>query len=85
MSVVSITSVIECDDCGCEMGIEIDPAFRIPKDWDLIDISIDHVRHGQQIQTINKVPVATAGYSTSVQDDKCLCPKCTSKADELAA
>lgn len=75
MTVVSIKSVIECDGCGVQFGVEHDPAYVPPAAWSLWDVSEDAVRGGFVIGK------SIFDGSSSVQDGQMLCIECTRKAD----
>lgn len=84
MSVAKIRAYVECDGCAGMMVIDLDPAVKIPTGWDLIDVAIDAVRGGTAIRAF-KGKETEWSDSTSVQDGKALCPKCTEEADGAAS
>lgn len=79
MSIELIKALFNCDGCGCQFSVLIDNAQKVPDGWDLYDIAVDAVRGsiGYQDRTQKQ-------GSSSVQDDKHLCAKCTRAADDNA-
>jgi len=78
MSVVSIQSVVSCDNCGATFKVDHDPAYCPPEGWSLFDVAEDAVRggyvHGSSI----------FDGSCSVQNGSMLCIPCTRAADRAA-
>lgn len=75
MSVSVIRATIDCDGCGKQFRVEMDPAWRSSENiLTLWDHAEDAVRGGLVIDQPG---------SCSVQDDLMLCPVCTSEADAL--
>lgn len=86
MTVLSITALIGCDGCGKEFKVEMDPAQDLPTGtlvnletglvapWTMFDAVEDAVRGGSVVN-------GGLGDSSSVQDEKMLCPLCTREED----
>lgn len=74
MSVRSITAYVDCDEYDIHFSVNLDPARSLPSDWSLWDEAEDAVRGGID---------SSFGIleSTSVQDGKMLCPRCTHEVD----
>lgn len=75
MAILSITTLIECDECGVHFAIDMDAARTVPTGWSLWDTAEDAVRGGY----VNGASVFDG--SCSVQDGQMLCIECTRKAD----
>ena len=75
MAVVSIKSVIECDECAARFTVLHDPAYSPPADWSLWDVAEDAVRGGY----VEGKSIFDG--SCSVQDGRMLCIPCTRRAD----
>lgn len=73
MTVLSITALIGCDGCGKEFKVEMDPATKT-YGANLYDYAEDAVRGGSGVN-------GGLGDSSSVQDEKMLCPLCTREED----
>ena len=80
MSIREIRASFECDECGELFSVAIDPAYRPPTSWSMDDVATDAVRGSVDYTDKQGDKIGFAGCS-SVQDDKCLCAKCTEKAD----
>lgn len=80
MAVHEIRTMIICDGCAQWFSVEIDPAYKSPKDWSNFDIAEDAVRGGHC--RVEKPKDAPHGPS-SVQGGKMLCPTCTRKCDAV--
>lgn len=74
MSIVVIKAYFDCDGCGKQFGVEMDPARKawLP-DQAIGDLAEDAVRGGETL----------AGDSCSVQAEMHLCPDCTTTADSI--
>lgn len=74
MSIVVIKAFFDCDGCGKQFGVEMDPARKawLPEQ-PISDLAEDAVRGGSALD----------GDSCSVQADLHLCPKCTTIADGI--
>lgn len=81
MGIVNIRATIACDGCAREFRVEMDPAAGPWADASLADYAEDAVRGGEVVPERGKQ--VDLG-SCSVQDDKLLCPACTTEADALA-
>lgn len=46
MSIVVIRATFECDGCGTQFRVDMDPAKMRPKGWSLMDEAVDYVRGG---------------------------------------
>lgn len=75
MKLIEVRATFECDGCGRQFSVEVDPAASAPQGWDMMNVAIDAVR-------------GSVGYKSrigsgpsSVQNDKCLCGDCTRKED----
>lgn len=44
MSIVCIRATFECDGCGCQFRVEMDPATMRPKGWSLMEEAEDYLR-----------------------------------------
>lgn len=75
MSVLSISALIECDECGVHFATDMDAARTVPTGWSMWDAAVDTVRGGY----VNGASVFDG--SCSVQDGRMLCIGCTRKAD----
>lgn len=75
MSIVVIKAFFDCDGCGKQFGVEMDPACKawLPEQ-PIGDLAEDAVRGGSTLD----------GDSCSVQADLHLCTKCTTIADGIA-
>jgi hypothetical protein len=74
MAIVTIKAYFDCDGCGKQFGVEMDPAREAWRAGLAIgDLAEDAVRGGQTL----------AGDSCSVQADMHLCPDCTTIADSI--
>ena len=78
MSVIKIRAYIECDECGAQFSVGMDPADKPNKDWTLWDMAEDAVRGSVEYEDKSW----RYGLVSSVQDGKMLCKDCTTKADE---
>jgi len=83
MAFINVRATVECDGCACHMIIELDAAEERPAHFSWSDLVEEAVRGGIALVSIRGM--ANASGMTSVQDGKCLCPDCTSQADEEAA
>lgn len=83
MSLRNLRAHFECDSCGCEFRVEVDPATPSRKDRTFFDIAVDEVRGGlcEVTAAASHMRWANVGMC-SVQEGKHLCPSCTRKADE---
>lgn len=70
----------ECDGCGKDFVVEVDPGRSPPKEWDLIEIAKDAVRGGEIVPP--KGARLIQG-SSSVQRALVLCGDCTRIADAI--
>lgn len=77
MSVIKIRAHIECDECGAQFSVGMDPSDKPVKDWCLWDMAEDAVRGSVQYED----KIWQYGLVSSVQDGKMLCKDCTEKAD----
>lgn len=76
MSIVAIKAYFDCDGCGKQFGVEMDPARKAwMRRQSLDSMAEDAIRGGSTL----------AGDSCSVQADLHLCPTCTSAADGINA
>lgn len=75
MAVLSISALIECDECAVHFASDMDAARTVPTGWSLWDAAVDTVRGGY----VNGTSVFDG--SCSVQDGRMLCIECTRKAD----
>lgn len=74
MSIVTIKAYFDCDGCGAQFGVEMDPARKAwMRRQSLDSMAEDAIRGGSTL----------AGDSCSVQADLHLCPKCTRVADNI--
>jgi len=73
MSVATIRATIDCDGCGKQFKVEMDPARRMSE----VVPTVDDAAHDAVAGGI----VVDMPGSCSVQDDKELCPACTKLAD----
>lgn len=74
MSIVAIKAFFDCDGCGTQFGVEMDPARKAWERGQTLDsMAEDALRGGS---TLN-------GDSCSVQAEMHLCPKCTNVADGI--
>jgi hypothetical protein len=82
MAFINVRATVECDGCARHMIVEVDAAEDRPQTFTWSDLVEEAVRGGIALVSIRGV--ANASGMTSVQDGKCLCPDCTSRADEEA-
>lgn len=76
MSIVTIKAYFDCDACGQQFGVEMDPARKAwMRRQSLDSMAEDAIRGGSTLD----------GYSCSVQAELHLCGKCTSIADAINA
>jgi hypothetical protein len=78
MSLNFIRAHFNCDECGTQFSVSMDPALKPPSAWSLFDCAVDAVRGTIDYEEHRNRDIL--GLS-SVQDDKHLCAACTSKAD----
>lgn len=79
MTVRTIKATIECDGCGGQFRVDLDPADSRPPDWTWHDLAEDMVRAGNQAESVKGQPIGI----TSVQHDMMMCPSCTKTADAI--
>jgi len=77
MSVIKIRAFIECDECGAQFSVALDPADPTPDGWTLWELAEDAVRGSVNYED----KTWHSGLSSSVQNDKMLCKDCTAKED----
>lgn len=77
MSVIKIRAYIECDECGAQFSVGMDPTDKPNKDWSLWDMAEDAVRGSVEYED----KLWQYGLVSSVQNGKMLCKDCTTKAD----
>lgn len=75
----SIRATFQCDSCGREFSVAIDPAYLPPATWTLMDIAVDAVRQGVRYE--GPVDIGM-GWSTVTPDGDHLCDVCSSKTGE---
>jgi hypothetical protein len=75
MSVEAIKAKIECDNCGSQFEVRLDPARNLPSGWSIFDFAEDAVRGGYVVGK------SIFDGSCSVQNDQMLCITCTRAAD----
>ena len=76
MAIVTIKAFFDCDGCGTQFGVEMDPARKAWERRQSLDsIAEDAIRGGTTL----------AGDSCSVQGELHLCAKCTRTADNINA
>lgn len=74
MSIVVIFATFDCDGCGKQFQVEMDPARRAwERRQDVFSIAVDAIRGG----------TARDGGFCSVQGDLHLCGDCTKVADGI--
>jgi hypothetical protein len=74
MSIAAIKAYFDCDGCGTQFGVELDPASKAWERGQSLDsMAEDAIRGGSTL----------AGDSCSLQADLHLCPKCTRTADGI--
>jgi hypothetical protein len=85
MAIHWIRAAWQCDGCGKDFVVAIDPATKIPEGWDLVEVARDAIRGGEVVTQTGKHTTTTSGLlgSSSVQHDMNLCPRCTSIADDI--
>lgn len=66
MSIAVIRATFECDGCGAQFRVEMDPADTVPKGWALDELAIDCLRGGQ----------GADGTMPGIVHDMHLCAKC---------
>jgi len=72
----SIKATFNCDCCGKDFTVRVDPAYVPPVNWSLYDIAEDSIRGGNGYEG-----PGDKGYWGSVEGDKQLCAECTKKGD----
>jgi len=79
VSVLNVKARIQCDGCGTNFIVELDPEKMRPKGWSLSDEAVDAVRGGTY-----EVPRGGCHVSgqCSVQGELQLCAGCTKIVDE---
>jgi hypothetical protein len=78
MSLNFLKAHFNCDGCGTQFSVGLDPALQPPSGWSLFDCAVDAVRGTVDYEEARNRD--SIGLS-SVQDDKHLCATCTAKAD----
>lgn len=76
----SIRATFQCDSCGREFSVAIDPAYLPPATWTLMDIAVDFIRRGSDYRgpsNINGI-----GWGTVAPDGDQVCDVCSSKGDD---
>jgi len=74
MSIVTIKAFFDCDGCGKQFGVEMDPARKAwMRRQSLDSMAEDAIRGGSTL----------SGDSCSVQADMHLCTNCTTVADGI--
>ena len=76
----SIRATFQCDSCGREFSVAIDPAYLPPATWTLMEIAVDAVRQGVRYEG----PPDNDGFGapTVTPDGDQLCDVCSSKGDD---
>lgn len=77
MSVIKIRAFIQCDECGAQFSVGMDPFYIPPAKWSLRDVAELSVRGSVNYED----KLWQYGLVSSVQDGKMLCKDCTEKAD----
>jgi hypothetical protein len=74
----------QCDGCGKNFVVEIDPGWKPPAEWDIDDIAKDAVRGGEVVEMTKHgtIKFGIVG-SSSIQHDMVLCRDCTRIADGI--
>lgn len=78
MGILKVIAHAECDECGKQFKVNVDPASSC-ESWSVHDFAVDAVRGG------HVEPERGESYLTafsSVQNDKILCVDCTTEEDE---
>lgn len=69
MSIKQIVATFECDSCGVEIAVDLDPSYVPPIKWCLMDYAEDLL--------------GGSFDDASAVDGIHLCSKCTKEADDL--
>lgn len=74
----SIRATFQCDSCGRDFSVAIDPAYLPPATWTVFEIAVDAVRQGLRYEGPRTQPFHFP--QPSVTHDWCqLCDVCSSK------
>lgn len=78
MSICNITVNVECDECGRQFSVQMDAAEVPPDGWSAFDMAVDAVRGSLDYKDSEYEGFI---FSSSVQDEKQLCRRCTTDHD----
>lgn len=69
-----IRASFECDECGAQFSVEMDPAHKVPEGWSTFDDAVDAVRGSIDYRG----PLTSAGVRgcSAVIEDKHICGEC---------
>ncbi len=80
MSIVKVTAAVECDECGSHFLVNMDPTIKAgPEVGDTLADFVEEACCNGHTEPMRGRPVDLR--ACSFQDDKMLCPDCTSVFD----
>ena len=76
----SIRATFQCDSCGREFSVAIDPAYLPPATCTLMDVAVDAVKQGARYEGPRDYD--GFGAPTVTSDGDQLCDVCSSKDEK---
>ena len=75
--ILEIKAKFECDDCGTEFFVPLDPVSTCPPGWSMFDMAVDSIRGGLGYEdATDDLPV---GSGSVEDDDRHYCNRCTKR------